>query len=167
MGIKVFAGQRHDGFFVDLGVGVRPGRAAPVPSLHLVPTPGAPGRNALAGLNVHTLAIQVPIDQLADSAQRPTDPLAGDATIGVYTSALRQKALVREDGRDKSAGPFVQVSRLGNPLINEVVIPLGDKDRWNSTEPSDDAQFAGYVAQPELGRLLPILYPNVFPNLAA
>jgi hypothetical protein len=166
-GIKVFAGQRLDGFFVDLGSVFDLAALRPFQSLHLVPTPGAPGRNALRATNVHTLAIQVPTNQLARSGQQPTDPLAADATIGVYTSALRQKALVREDGRDKAAGPYVQVSRLGNPLVNEVIIPLGDKDRWNSAEPGGDAQFTGYVAQPELARLLPILYPGVFPNLAA
>ena len=54
-----------------------------------------------------------------------------------------------------------------NPLFNEVVVPLGKKDQWNATYPDDDAQFAQYVKQPELARLLPVLYPNVFPNLAA
>jgi hypothetical protein len=62
----------------------------------------------------------------------------------------------------------VQVSRLGNPLFNEVVVPIGDKDRWNAVDPIDDAgDFEGYVNQPELARLLPVLYPGVFPHLAA
>ena len=60
----------------------------------------------------------------------------------------------------------MQVSRLGNPLVNEVLIPLGDKDRWNTSNPRDDAQFTKYLAQPELAGLLPVLYPGVFPNLA-
>jgi hypothetical protein len=60
------------------------------------------------------------------------------------------------------------VSRLGNPLFNEVIVPMGDKDHWNHTQPIQDGpQFAQYVRQPELARLLPVLYPNVFPNLAA
>jgi len=59
------------------------------------------------------------------------------------------------------------VSRLGNPLVNEVLIPLGKKDLWNSLPPADDKQFAGFVAQPGLAALLPVLYPGVFPNLAA
>jgi hypothetical protein len=61
----------------------------------------------------------------------------------------------------------VQVSRLGNPLVNEVVIPMSKKDRWNATHPVNDAQFLKYVQRPELAGLLPVLYPGVFPNLAA
>ena len=64
------------------------------------------------------------------------------------------------------SGPWRQVSRLGNPLVNEVLDPLGKKDQWNSLPPSDDKQFAAYVTQPELAALLPALYPGVFPNLA-
>ena len=58
------------------------------------------------------------------------------------------------------------MSRLGNPLFNEVIVPLGDKDRWNALPAQDDAQFVHYVAHPELAGLLPVLYPGVFPNLA-
>ena len=61
----------------------------------------------------------------------------------------------------------MQVSRLANPLFNEVVVPLGKKDLWNASDPDDDHDFAQYVKQPELARLLPVLYPGVFPNLAA
>jgi hypothetical protein len=61
----------------------------------------------------------------------------------------------------------VQVSRLGNPLFNEVVVPVGDKDRWNAVDPIDDDDFEKYVNQPELSKLLPVLYPGVFPNLAS
>jgi hypothetical protein len=166
-GIRVFAGQRLDGFFVDLGAVFDLAALRPFQNLHLVPTTAGPGRNALRATNVHTLALQIPIERLTRSGTRPTDPLQAEATIGVYTSAHRQKALVRQDGPDSAAGPFVQVSRLGNPLVNEVLIPLGDKDRWNTSKPSDDAQFTKYLAQPELAGLLPILYPGVFPNLAA
>ena len=58
------------------------------------------------------------------------------------------------------------MSRLGNPLVNEVMIPLGEKDFWNRQPPAHDKQFAHYVAHPELADLLPVLYPGVFPNLA-
>jgi hypothetical protein len=85
----------------------------------------------------------------------------------VWTSAARQKALVRNDSADHESGPFVQISRLANPLFNEVIVPMGDKDRWNRLLPNADSQFAKYVAKPELATLLPVLYPGVFPNLAA
>jgi hypothetical protein len=118
--------------------------------------------------NVHTLALQVPITHLTRNGKRPTDPLAPEASIGVWTAAYRQKATLRDDDRDNlDVGPFKQVSRLGNPLFNEVLVPLGRKDEWNRLPPSRDNEFSQYVARPELGGLLPFLYPGVFPNLAA
>jgi hypothetical protein len=72
-----------------------------------------------------------------------------------------------DNGENIDSGPFRQVSRLGNPLVNEVLIPLGRKDQWNTLPPSDDKLFAAYVTQPGLAALLPALYPGVFPNLAA
>ena len=71
-------------------------------------------------------------------------------------------ALIRdaEVGRNHQSGRWVQVSRLGNPLFNEVIVPLGDKDRWNSLPASQDSQFAKYVQHPELAGLLPVLYPG-------
>ena len=87
--------------------------------------------------------------------------------IGVWTTASRQQVTLWDDwqGENVNSGPFGQVSRLGNPLFNEVLIPLGSKDQWNSQPPADDKRFASYVAHPELAGLLPALYPDVFPNL--
>jgi hypothetical protein len=67
---------------------------------------------------------------------------------------------------DVEVGPQVQVSRLGNPLFNEVIVPMAQKDRWNGLPPSEDKRFAEFVATPELGALLPVLYPGLFDNLA-
>jgi hypothetical protein len=167
-GIRVFAGQRLDAFFVDLGSVFDLGTLRPFQNLHLISTPAMGGVNALRAVNVHTIAIQVPITRLTSDGSRPSDPHDPKAVIGVWTSASRQKASYRRDGGDVSrSGPFTQVSRLGNPLFNEVIVPMGDKDRWNATEPRRDSRFAKYVAQPELAKLLPVLYPGVFPNLAA
>jgi Domain of unknown function (DUF4331) len=163
----VFAGQRLDAFFVDLGSVFDLAALRPFQHLHLIPTPAAPGVNALRAFNVHTIAIQVPIARLAASGKAPRDPLAKDATIGVWASASRRKATLREGDRRIDVGPFVQVSRLGNPLFNEVIVPIGRKDEWNSREPYRDADFARYVEHPELAGLLPVLYPGVFPQLAA
>ena len=74
---------------------------------------------------------------------------------------------MEDKGESIGVGPWHQVSRLGNPLFNEVLVPLGKKDLWNSLPPADDKQFAGFVTQPGLAALLPVLYPGVFPNLAA
>ena len=73
--------------------------------------------------------------------------------------------LDRAKYKHSEAGPWVQVSRLGNPLFNEVIVPLGDKDRWNATQPVHDKDFLRYVQHPELAKLLPALYPKAFPNL--
>jgi hypothetical protein len=115
---------------------------------------------------VHTLAVQVPISELTADGSVPTDPLAATAVLGIWAGADRQKAMVREDEQTRWAGPWVQVSRLGNPLFNEVIVPMAEKDDWNARSPSTDKRFAKYVAQPELAKLLPVLYPGVFPNLA-
>jgi hypothetical protein len=165
-GMTVFAGQRAEGFYVDLGSIFDLGDLRPFENLHAqygmsVFHHGAPGVNATNHLNVHSIAIQVPISSLIRGRSHPT--------IGVWTTASRQRVRVwdADHGENVDSGPFRQVSRLGNPLVNEVLIPLGKKDEWNSLPPSDDKIFAGYVARPGLASLLPDLYPDVFPNLAA
>jgi hypothetical protein len=164
-GVSVFAGQRAEAFYVDLGAIFDLGNLRPFENLHaqygLNAFSGpAAGVNATNHLNVHSIAIQVPISAVT---------IKGHPTIGVWTTASRQRVRLwdADQGENVNSGPFRQVSRLGNPLINEVVIALGDKDRWNSLPPSDDKQFAHYVTQPGLAALLPALYPGVFPNLAA
>jgi len=175
-GINVFAGQRAEGFYVDLGAVFDLGDLRPFENLHnmfgLTNTglsQPAPGVNATALVNVHSIAIQLPISQLTASGTTPTDPTSPSSVIGVWASAYRQKVRIYEPkpGQSVSTGPWVQVSRLGNPLFNEVLVPLSMKDFWNSQQPVNDAQFEQYVANPELAQLLPVLYPGVFPNLAA
>ncbi len=150
-GIKVFAGQRDDPFFVDLGSIFDLAGLRPFNPFHLLPPFGAAaGRDALKNYNTHSIEIQVPIDQLVKVPNK---------TIGIYASASRQHVRVlRGDGTADGHGQFVQVSRLGNPLINEVVIPLGDKDFWNRSDPSDDSQFEHYYSSPEVSRLENFLY---------
>jgi Domain of unknown function (DUF4331) len=112
----------------------------------------------------------VPMNQLTRDGRPPT---SSTGTIGVWTTASRQQVRIYEGGNRPEAGlvsnfgHFVQVSRLGNPLFNEVLIPLSTKDFWNAQGPSGDSQFAGYVSSPQLAALLPGLFPGVFPNLAA
>lgn len=166
-GAKVFAGQRREGFFVDLGSIFDLGDLRPFQNLHLIPTVAANGVDATKKLNVHSIAIQVPATWLTDAGKKPTDPADDDSVIGVWTSAWRRKARINEDGRETHVGPWRQVSRLGNPLINEVIIPMARKDRWNARQPAMDSDFQAYVQHPELAGLLPILYPGVFPHLAA
>ena len=168
-GRKVFAGQRADAFFVDLGSIFDLGALRPFQNLHLIPSAAAVGVNGLQGLNVHSIALQVPKTDLTRGGAVPGDPMSGLSVVGVYASASRQRSTVLDSrtGRRVGHGPFTQVSRLGNPLFNEVIVPMARKDYWNTTRPSKDAQFAQYVTKPELAGLLPVLYPGVFPNLAA
>jgi hypothetical protein len=167
-GEKVFCGQAADAFFVDLGSIFDVGTLRPFQNLHLIPTAAAPGVDALAQANVHTIAIQVPISDLTSDGNVPTDVSSPKSVIGVWGAAYRQKAQLRDDdGDSRGLGPWQQVSRLGNPLFNEVIVPMSRKDEWNATSPEDDSRFAKFVARPELAGLLPVLYPGVFPNLAA
>ena len=166
-GGQVFAGQRAEGFFVDLGSIFDLGDLRPFQPDHLIPSAATLPVNATEGVNVHSIAIQVPKTDLTQLGINPTDPLNPSSTIGVWTAAFRRKALIIDDLGDSSvSGPWIQVSRLGNPLFNEVVVPMGKKDRWNAQPPSADSQFIQYVQHPELAKLLPILYPGVFPHLA-
>ena len=170
-GSKVFAGQRAEGFYVDLGSIFDLADLRPFEQLHAqygmnVFSGPAAGVNATAQLNVHSIAIQVPISQLVHRSHgKVADP---GSVIGVWTTASRQQASVWDaaDGQQVWSGPFHQVSRLANPLINEVLIPLGRKDLWNTLQPADDKRFADQYAHPELAALLPALYPGVFPNRA-
>jgi Domain of unknown function (DUF4331) len=168
-GAKVFAGQRTDGFYVDLGAIFDLGDLRPFQQLHLIPTAPALGVDATKTLNIHTIALQVPIAELTSNRKVPTDPASSSSVIGVWSSASRRKVRMIDKANDErsQSGPWVQVSRLGNPLVNEVIVPLGEKDRWNTTYPAAEKQFRGHVEQPELAKLLPVLYPKVFPNLAA
>ena len=165
----VFAGQRAEGFYVDLGSIFDLGDLRPFQNLHLIGTPAANGVDPLKTTNVHSIALQVPISALTNDHSTPTDVNSSKAAIGVWTWASRQKVRMFDPttGLVTGVGPFAQVSRLGNPLFNEVVVPMARKDLWNSLPPSSDNQFAGYVTKPELAGLLPVLYPKVFPNLAA
>ena len=138
----------------------------PFQNLHLIPTPAAPGVDALRAFNVHTIAIQIPISRLTRNGQgadRPVGPRRRDRRVGVGVPA--EGPLPRR-APQLVVRPVPQVSRLGNPLFNEVIVPMGRKDRWNAVPPHRDSDFAQYVARPELGKLLPVLYPGVFPNLA-
>jgi hypothetical protein len=151
-GIKVFAGQRDDPFFVDLGsvfdlLGLRPFNPA-----HLIPLGAEMGVDGVGGFNTHTIALQVPKTELTSF---------GKSIVGIWAAAERPSITLRGAGRISTAGQAVQVSRLGNPLINEVVIPLGRKDRWNAEEPHEDERFVDEYLSPEVPSLVNLLYPGL------
>jgi hypothetical protein len=162
-GMKVFAGPRDDPFFVDLG--------GAFDLLQFRALQGLEPVDDFAGLNVHSIAIQVPKSML----RGPDSPV-----IGVVSDSYRQKTRVLRnlepngppsptlegDPADEAttSGPFVKISRLDIPLVNEVIIPLRDKDRWNNSDPADDEQFLEYVQNPELGDLIELLFGIEVPD---
>jgi hypothetical protein len=172
-GGMVFAGQRADAFFVDLGAIFDLGDLRPIANLHatfgLPALTAEPGVNSLATSNVHSIAIQIPITDISSGGVLPTTSSAASASVGVWTTASRRKARVLSSngGTGVATGPYVQVSRLGNPLFNEVLVPLAEKDKWNAQYPVNDKAYSNGVAHPELASLLNVLYPGDFPNLAA
>ena len=167
-GETVFAGQRAEGFYVDLGSVFDLLDLRPFQNLHINPMAAAPGVDGTNRLNVHTMAIQLPKSMLTRDGSTPTNPNDPRSVIGVYASASRQTArILLPKAQVDEAGPFMQVSRLGDPLFNEVIIPLGLKDFWNTQPPSDDKQFLKYVQHPEVPQRLVEYYPGIFPDLAA
>ncbi|MEM1324898.1 MAG: DUF4331 domain-containing protein [Bacteroidota bacterium] len=132
-GERVFCGPVDDPFYVDLGA---------VFDLGDLPRQNGPSRDALAKFNVNTIAIQVPISMLRKrgAAKTPTSILDPDYVIGVWASASRKatKTLSTDGDAAAESGKWVQVSRIGMPLTNEVVIPIGQKDYWNSITPYDE-----------------------------
>jgi tetratricopeptide (TPR) repeat protein len=153
-GGKVFAGQRDDPFFVDLGVtfdaiNFRPGTGTG--------NQGG-GKDDLAGYNTHSIVLQVPESKVTRDGKAVSGPSAKNAVVGVWSSTERRRLQVTAAAKNGGNG-WVQVSRLGNPLVNEVVIPLGKKDQFNRTQPSQDAPLYGkYVLKPELAHVMNVLF---------
>ena len=148
-GSTVFAGQRDDGFFADVGavfdlVAIRNGTGA-----------NGGGKDFLAGYAVHTIALQVPLSQLDNGSNH---------VVGIWAATDRPKVTVAvKKGKVKRSTKWVQVSRLGNPLVNELLIPTQLKDHWNAVTPDKDKQFAQYYSTSILAQLLNKLYPQFGP----
>jgi hypothetical protein len=168
-GGKVFAGPRDDPFFVDISAIGDLLTLRPIQQLHKVPpiANAASGVDGLKGYNVHSIAIQVPISQLVGAGGTPTDPTASNAVIGVWATASRSRVTVLSTGsiRRQTLGGLSQVSRLGMPLVNEVVMSRAFKDIFNASEPSGDAplfntnaDFKNRILDPELAKLMTALY---------
>jgi hypothetical protein len=160
-GERVYAGRRADGFYVDLGSVFDLPDLRPFRNQHLA----AHGRNPMR--DVHAIAIQVPVTDVTRDGRRPRDPADPAATIGVYASASRPALPTRGHAGHRSAGAYTQASRRGNPLFHEVIVPSGLEDEWNRAQPRLDKQYLELVERPEVAARLPVLFPGVFPNLAA
>ena len=157
-GGKTFVGPSDDPFFVDLGAvfdGInidKPGR----PGIGLGNQGG--GKDDVAGYNTHSFVLQVPESEVTRDGKSVSDAKAGNAAIGVWATTERRRVSVLRHGK-RHGSRWVQVSRLGNPLINEVIIPIGQKDKFNRTSPADDLKnFGKYALNPEPARLLNALF---------
>ena len=204
-GGKVFAGQRDDPFFVDLG------SIFDLASLRNLPGNAGGGIDGVGGFNTNSIVLQVPItdvtrchcDAAAAASQTPQASTTAATTrtataktataartpeastssvqtsnrnkpqdppnliVGVWTETYRQRVNVfHQDGSQSDEGPLREVSRLGNPLVNEVVIPLSSKDKFNASKPNDDAQFLGFVLNSDLASKLNAVYGLGLPATA-
>lgn len=159
-GSRVFAGSRDEGFYVDLGA------IFDLLQLRKLPGNAGGGVDGTGGYNVHSIALEVPISRLTRDGSVPVSGADPAAVIGVWSTASRPFiTILPPDGGPPEAVNFpfgferwIQVSRLGNPLVNEVVIPLAQKDRFNASHPIGDGQFLSFVTNPELATLLNLVH---------
>ncbi|MEJ7789145.1 MAG: DUF4331 domain-containing protein [Thermoleophilaceae bacterium] len=164
-GGRTFAGQRDDPFFIDLGatfdgINIRKGTGNE-----------GEGREDIAGTNTSAIVLQVPERQVTRNRRAVGSPKAGNSVVGVWASTDRRKLQLSNGNFDtrshsavgrrgaRTANRFVQVSRLGVPLVNELVIPLGRKDQFNRTTPNEDAaRYGKFAIKPELAAVLNALF---------
>ncbi len=153
-GGQVFAGQRADPFFVDLS------SLFDLLTIRKLPGNAGGGVDSLEGKNVQSIVFQVPVKELTADAVDVAGLGSPNAVIGTWATSSRQKTRVLGAGTSSASGEWVQVSRLGNPLVNEVIIPLGLKDAFNGLKPEDDVKAGALplVQRPEPERLLNQLY---------
>ena len=155
-GIRLFAGQREDPFFVDLG--------ATFDAINLRKGTGnqGAGKDDFSGLNTQSIVMQIPEAQITRDKRSVAGADASNAVVGVWSTTERRKLQVTNrdfDTNKGSKGKYVQVSRLANPLVNEVVVPKGKKDLFNRTGPHQDAKrFGAFVVEPELAKIMNALF---------
>jgi hypothetical protein len=118
---------------------------------------------------VHSICLQVPISMLTSNGERPANPTAQNAVVGIWAASSRPMiSILRDDGGKDAQGKMVQVSRLGNPLVNELFSPLSKRDRWNATYPADDIQYRqNQVVTPEVPARVDLLYGTNTPSSGA
>jgi hypothetical protein len=165
-GGRVFAGQRDETFYIDLG------GTFDTLNLHISPilspsddandaiiveAPGSGNADTFSGFNVNTIALEIPISDLMGPN--------GNLAIGAYASTSRPKVtVIKKDGDRQNSGRFVQVARMGNPLINELIIPTNVKDKWNATDAEEEADFVQFYCNPSVTTALNVVFGTGFPT---
>lgn len=173
-GIKVFAGTADDPFYIDLGgffdsVNLRANAASGIAGVLTAAQDGQDTVNiapdSVSGYNVNTIAIELPTTLLTRDGQ-PHPASDARAVIGTYATTARPRVKTqpaRPGGKPALSSNFVQIQRMGNPLINELIIGTADKDRFSMSEPKNDSQFASYFLDPLLARVLNAAYGGAVP----
>lgn len=161
-GGRVFAGQRDETFYIDLG------GTFDTLNLHVSPilSPADDANDALllgaardtfSGFNVNTIALEIPISDLMGPN--------GNKVIGAYATTSRPKvSVIKKDGDRENSARFVQVARMGNPLVNELIIPTDTKDRWNATDAEEEAEFVTYYCNSAVATALNVVFGTNFPT---
>jgi hypothetical protein len=162
-GVRVFAGQHAETFYIDLGaVFDTLNLRRPLPALTAEEDANdfsnPFGVNRFSGANVSTIAIEVPIKRLTSDGKPVTS--TKNPIIGMYASTARQKVKVlrKSDESGVESGPFVQVSRMANPLVNELIITTPFKDGWNAAEPEKEADFQDFYQNPVVAAELNLVF---------
>jgi hypothetical protein len=157
-GIRVFVGQREETFYIDLGSTFDTLNFRRKPPILTLAEDQNDTQNAFGvddgfeGLNVTTIAIEIPRGLLPSA-------------VGMYASTSRQRVrTLKDDNESNTTGDFVQVARLANPLVNEVIIGTGSKDKWNASEPKDDEQFRQFYENSRLAFVINALFGTNFPT---
>lgn len=159
-GGRIFAGQRDETFYIDLG------GAFDTLNLHVSPILSAAedandGQNLTAdsfsGFNVNTIAIEVPISEVMGKE--------GNQVIGAYASTSRPRvSVIRKNNTRENSARFIQVARLANPLVNELIIATSDKDRWNASPAEEEVEFLNYYCNSSLATALNLVFGTSFPT---
>ena len=164
-GISVFAGTVDDPFWIDLGAAFDTANfrtlGSGVPGV-LLPEEDSADQNfasdTVSGYAVNAIAIEVPIEMLTKDGSVP-GPRNPASVIGVWGSTSRPATMIRQSPNPAAAtGPFRQVQRMGHPLINELIIGIGSKDRFSMDHPSNDSQFADFFLDPPIAKIVEALY---------
>lgn len=161
-GGRVFAGQRDETFYIDLG------GTFDTLNLHVSPilSPSDDANDALllgaardtfSGFNVNTIALEIPISDLMGPN--------GNKLIGAYATTSRPKvSVIKKDGDRENSARFVQVARMGNPLVNELIIPTNMKDKWNATDAEEEAEFVSFYCNSAVATALNLVFQTNFPT---
>jgi hypothetical protein len=165
-GGRVFAGQRDETFYIDLGgtfdtlnLHISPvlSPADDANDAIIVGAPSAGTADTFSGFNVNTIALEIPIGDLIGPN--------GNLVIGAYASTSRPKVtVIKKDGDRQNSARFVQVARMGNPLVNELIIPTNMKDKWNATDAEDETEFTQFYCNSAMATALNAVFGTAFPT---